>query len=222
MAATNSPKFAKRVRRVLGLSADGWNNLIVGFGALAGIFALLAATSAYILFQIQKFEAIESAREIAEANARAEEAKLKSAQLEKDMNPRVIHDEWAKEFVDRVHPFPGTSFAVSADPAAERKFVNRVITLLQEGGWRWCSFSESLTTLPTGNASIPGLEHPAIAGVQVRVSRSRYDDLIGPANALSIALTEALNASTSVGLLESGLPPACSPDTLLIEIYRKL
>ena len=99
MAATNSPKFAKRVRRVLGLSADGWNNLIVGFGALAGIFALLAATSAYILFQIQKFEAIESAREIAEANARAEEAKLKSAQLEKDMNPRVIHDEWAKEFL---------------------------------------------------------------------------------------------------------------------------
>jgi hypothetical protein len=128
----------------------------------------------------------------------------------------------AKVFIERIKPFSGTPFSVVADPAAEYKFINRIVELLQEGGWKWSSYAVSPISRPSGSADIPSSSHPLIAGVQVRFNGSRYYDFNGPANALSVALAEPLGASTSVVVDPAESPLAGSPDAILIEIRRKL
>ncbi len=167
---------------------------------------------------------IESDRKIAEANARgaeanqkAQEAALKLAQLEKKVIPRVINDNDAVVFVEKIKLFAGTPFTVESDPAAEYGFVNRVIELLQRGGWNWRSYSTSLMSLPAADARISDG-----SGVQLRFNNSRIGDFAEAANALSHALTDSLRESSSVIFDPADSPLACSPDAIHVEIHRKL
>ena len=195
--------------------------LIVGAAAvLLGTIGSIVIAGVREQFSNQHIE--DARRGAAEANARALEAKLKLAELDKSVHPRLIDDEGAKEFVDRLKPFSGTPFHVRIDPAAEYGFVDKVITLLNEAGWKWRSYSASLTTLPTGDAKIPGVGHPEISTIQIRINGSRYEDFKNAANELSIALTQAIKASSSLVVDPANSPLACPPDAITIEVHRKL
>jgi hypothetical protein len=127
-----------------------------------------------------------------------------------------------KSLLIRLKPFGGMPFDVRIDPAAEYQFVDKLIALLNEAGWRWHSYSASLTTLPTGDAKIPGIDHPRIGAIQVRINGSRYDDFKNAARQLSIALTQAIKASSALVVDPANSPLACPPDAITIEIHRKL
>jgi len=219
-------------RAMLGLGLDSWNNAIVVLAALAGGFAVLAALATYIAFQLQKQEARDSAdalvkyklatdARIAEAHAQGERAISRALELDREINPRVIDDGGAKEFVQRIRPFAGTPVGILVDPGAEFGIINRIITLLKIGGWSLKSYSDSLVTLPTGDDSVVGMDHPGIAAIQVRINRSRYEDLGPAAKELSIALAQALKASSSFVVDSPEAPNACPADRVFIEIYRK-
>jgi hypothetical protein len=195
--------------------------LIVGAAAVfIGTIGSILMTGVREQFSNEHIE--DARRGAAEANARGLEAELKLAELDKSMHPRLIDDESAKEFVNSLKPFAGTPFDVRIDPAAEYRFVNSVITLLNEAGWKWHSYSASLITFPTGDAKIPGTDHPAIGSIQVRINGSRYDDFKKPASELAIALTQAIKASSSLAIDPANSPLAYPPDAITIEIRRKL
>jgi hypothetical protein len=155
----------------------------------------------------------------AEANQKAEESALKLAQLEKKITPRVIGDEQAEKIIEKIKSFPGTPFEVKSDPAAEYVFVNRVIEVLQQAGWKWQAYSTSLTSLPFGDIGIP---NPDGSGVQIRINKSRYDGFFEPAQSLAFALADGLSASVSIVGDPPDSPLSCSSDAIHVEIRRKL
>ncbi len=121
--------------------------MLLSLGAAAlSAFAVVISTTAVVKLQKQEVldtnEALEKYKldagaKMAEANARTKEAELKLAELlDKKITPRVIRDEGAAEIVEKISSFSGTPFTVESDPAAEYGFVNRVIELLQKGGWK--------------------------------------------------------------------------------------
>jgi hypothetical protein len=137
--------------------------------------------------------------------------------------PRELDDKQAQEIIAKISAFPGTPFAIDADPAAEYAFVNRLIEVLQRAGWRWQSYSTSLCTLPVGDISaLPlgtiGIQHADGSGVQLRINRDSTV-LMEPAHALAFALTNAFQASVSMAIDSKG---ARSADAVHVEIRRKL
>jgi hypothetical protein len=83
---------SKEVRRVLGLSLHGWENAMVIFLIIAGFFALTAGAATWAVVRLQRIELaaskeefdrykLEAGEKIAEAEARANEAKLALAKL---------------------------------------------------------------------------------------------------------------------------------------------
>jgi hypothetical protein len=137
---------------------------------------------------------------------------------ERPLFPRLISDEAAEAIIEAIKPFPGTPFAVKSDPASESDFVNRLIVILQRGGWKWLSYSASLMSLPYGDTPFPTAN---LSKVQLRVNRSRLADFKGPADALISALTQALRMSVGAVYDPPELPRACSPNAIQVEIYRK-
>jgi hypothetical protein len=160
-----------------------------------------------------------SDEKIAAANARAAEAQLELAKLEKKITPRVITDEHAQAIIDKIKPFFETPFSIEADPAAEYAFITRLIAVLQRAHWKWVGYPDSYRTLPLGDV---GIDESAMSGIQVRINKSRLDDFKEPAEALSFALTEALGASVPLVVDPPESRRACSPDLVHIEIQRKL
>jgi hypothetical protein len=152
--------------------------------------------------------------------ARDAEAELKFARLDKKITPREINDNEADKFVGAIQSFAGTPFSIECDPAAEYGFVNRLIELLQRAGWKWLSYSTSLTSLPLGDIGRPNADGGS--GVQIRFNDSRFNDFMEPAQALMFALTQALQSSVSSGADPKDSSLACSPDAIHIEIRRKL
>src|SRR3954453_12195944 len=79
-------------RRMLGLSLHGWENWMVTFLIIAGLFALAAGFATWAVVRLQRIELAESAKEferykisaakdVAEANERAENARLEQEKL---------------------------------------------------------------------------------------------------------------------------------------------
>ena len=158
-----------------------------------------------------------SNEQIAEANARQKEAELKLAQLDKKVTPRVISEEVEASIIDKLKEFSGISFAIETD-ATDLGFVNRVIVVLQRAGWKWQSYSVSPISLPFGDIAFPTDQ---ISGVGVRINASRLDDFRKPAEALAVALTQALKAGVPV-VFDRQIFPLRSPDVIHITIGRKL
>jgi hypothetical protein len=152
--------------------------------------------------------------------ARDAEAELKFARLDKRITPRVISDDQARAIIEKIKQFSAMPFAVESDPAAEYGFVNRVIEVLQQGSWKWHSYSASLTSLPLGDIGRPNADGGS--GVQIRFNKSRFNDFMEPAQALMFALKQALQSSVSIVADPEDSSLACSSDAIHIEIRRKL
>jgi hypothetical protein len=93
---SESANFSKKVRRMLGLSLHGWENVMIAMLVFAGAFALLAGISTWVVIKLQREEIAEAkieadryksetGKNIAQANARGEEAKAVAATAQKDM-----------------------------------------------------------------------------------------------------------------------------------------
>ncbi len=220
---------------------DLWGLRFMFFGAALGAAALLVSlASSFVLYKVadkvqaeadqriaetnaEAAKANEHAKSlekaVAEANARQKEAELKLALLEKKIIPRVINSEGALAIVEKLKPFPPMPFAIESDLAAEYDFVNRLVELLQQVGWKWKSYSTSLVTLPMGNIGMPS---PDGSGVQIRINRALSADFMSVAQALALALTGAIGAGVGLVVDPTDSPVACSPDAIHIEIRRKL
>jgi hypothetical protein len=198
-----------------------WESIFFWTTAAAALFGGLSITAAFfsaiIGYEISDVVTREADTKIAESNARQKEAELKLAQLDRKITPRSISDIEAGKIVEEIKLFPSTPFAIETDPAAEYGFVNRVIELLREGGWKWNSYSASLTSLPFGDAKISDG-----SGVQLCINGSRFNDFNKPAMTLASALTNGLGSSVSMAIDPPNSPLACTPDAIHIRIHRKL
>jgi hypothetical protein len=130
--------------------------------------------------------------------------------------PRELSENDARTLSKTLSEFSGTPFAVETDPAAEYKFVNALIAALQRAGWRWLSYSDSLSTIPLG----AGITH-AGSGVQLRINSARQGDFMKSSRALARALTDVLGASVSIVADPADSYLACSPDAIHVEVRRK-
>jgi hypothetical protein len=158
-----------------------------------------------------------------EAEARAAEAHVELARLERKMTPRSITVDGEAAIVEALKSFPSIPFSVVADPAAEYAFINRLIAVLQRAGWIWKEYTVVPRSLPTGH--IPGLapdDDPHVSGVQIRINRARMGDFEEAARALASVLAQTLKAGVAMGADPPESARACSPDTVHIEIARKL
>lgn len=92
MVIIENINFSKGVSRMLGLSLDTWNNIMLVSLGFAALSALAVGISTYAVIKLQKIEATESARnfdiyktgvasEVAEAKEGAERAKREAAAL---------------------------------------------------------------------------------------------------------------------------------------------
>ena len=156
---------------------------------------------------------ISSARE---AEARAAEAHVELARLEKKLTPRVITAQAEAKIAGALKPYPETPFTVEADPA-EYEFANRIVVVLQRSGWKWIEYAVA-PSLPPGDVGDVDFG----IGVQIRINRIRLSDWYAPATALGFALTDALGASVSIVADPPESDHACSPDAIHVEIARKL
>lgn len=107
------PTISKDLRRMLGLSLHGWENAMVVFLIVAGLFALIAGVATWAVVQLQRVEIaaseqeltkykLDTAKEIAEANARTSEAALKLEQLRRLSGPRDINfNEFQKQLANK-------------------------------------------------------------------------------------------------------------------------
>jgi hypothetical protein len=124
----------------------------------------------------------------AKANERTEELRAENLRLERQLNPRVINDEQAKEIVENIKPFAGTQYEVIADPAAEYGFVDKLMTLLNKAQWRWKAYSVQPITLPPADEWASDVAKET-GGVQIRIRASEMATLDEAAKALAFALT---------------------------------
>jgi hypothetical protein len=102
MAHINSATFSKKVREMLGLDLDSWNNMLVASLAIAAAAAVIVGVSTFAVIRLQnaaeletkeEFDRykLEAAKSISEANARTKEAEVKLAEIrEKLGRPRQL------------------------------------------------------------------------------------------------------------------------------------
>src|ERR1700747_704829 len=113
---TNSD-FSKRVRRMLGLGLDSWNNVLLFFLAITAVAASFVGFSTYATIKLAKQEAADSKREfdeykltvegkVAEAKSEgikagetASNALLRAAELEKEAANARLETERLKQVV---------------------------------------------------------------------------------------------------------------------------
>ena len=78
--------FSKKDRLLFGFSLHGWEDAMVIFLIIAGLFALLAGIATWQVVRLQRIE-------IATSNAIAKEAELKLEQLRRQVAPRQLKRE---------------------------------------------------------------------------------------------------------------------------------
>jgi hypothetical protein len=148
MAQIENTNFPKKVRRMLGLALDSWNNLMVLSLGLGAIAAVIVGISTYAVIKLQRAEAedasaafeqyklgvsaqAETAKsEIAKANARTAEAELRIKRLE----PRNLN--WSA-FVDALHEAPQSKVEIVyfADDFDSMALAQQIALAIKAAGW---------------------------------------------------------------------------------------
>jgi hypothetical protein len=117
MATTDSTNFSKGVRRMLGLSLDTWNNIMLSSLGIAAVAAAIVGISTYAVVQLQKQDSLEAKiefdaykltvdgqvsdarKEGIRAGETAGNAILRAAELEKDAANVRLETEKIKSVV---------------------------------------------------------------------------------------------------------------------------
>ena len=202
--------------------------------AQVGAVVLAAALTIPVFLLTVRVNAIKDDRaaaaelEIAEANERAEQARLELAKLKQ---PRTIPSEYGREFVERLTQHKGQQFEIAGaglDPEA-MSLMTELVSVLTAAGWKHID-----SQLGGMSASVSGniIGTPVAAndvGVVVMMwqkgreetgeqSSSRFGK-VGPAHVDLINLLNAVGISTTTtGPLES---PVKNRHSIRIEVGRK-
>jgi hypothetical protein len=117
MAMTENTNFSKGVRRMLGLSLDGWNNVMLWCLAFVAIAAISVGVAQYVIIQLAKQEAADAKAEFdkykltvegkvadakkegIEAGKAAGNALVRAAELEKEAADARLETERLKQVV---------------------------------------------------------------------------------------------------------------------------
>jgi hypothetical protein len=173
---------------MLGVSLHSWENAMVIFLIIAGFFALIAGVATWAVVKLQRVEIansnrefdeykIESARQIAQANAAGEAAKaaaakanVRAAELEKEsasleednlslqisMRPRRLsfigwadHPEKIADIYEPLKKFAGTTAFIQVVPDFEAGlFAQDVSQVLTSVGWKPQFVTEAQSHMP--------------------------------------------------------------------------
>jgi hypothetical protein len=202
---------------MFGFNLDWWN--------MAMLLSLAAtALTTAVVVKLQRQEAIDTAndfaryklqtaKEIAEANARADEAELKLAEYRKPRGP--IIQEHAQEFVDEIKPFAGTKFDMGHAPVGREQwdFAWQLEPLMSRAGWvfvEWTSttgrFSKLNWTMNPHKYGVANVEN-----ISIELAPESREHLMPAATALASAfkqigveavVTEKNNNSINVGVID--------------------
>jgi hypothetical protein len=219
MAMIENTNFSKRVRRMLGLSLDIWENAMLISLGITALAAVLTGISTYAVSRLQKVEAeaaraeldkykLEAGRQIADANARGEEAKAIAAkanlELERFKAPRSLEAEPRSRIIEKMKAFRGTTFEIVTFPMEPEPtaFAQTISDILVQSGWS-----------PNPNNSEDSLLSP-FSGMAVRI-RKQPEPKHEKAGK---ALVESLTAEGIIAKLEA-VEMAAKPIAIAIEIY---
>jgi hypothetical protein len=120
--------LSKKDRSLFGFSLHGWEDAMIIFLIIAGLFALLAGVATWQVVRLQRIE-------IAESNARQREAELKLAELrEKVGRPRRLDEKAFSAALKGVPPIPTEITLVSTDPDSHW-IASSIWSALEKSGW---------------------------------------------------------------------------------------
>ena len=201
------------VRRMLGFSLDWWNGALLFSLAVTALAAIAGGVTTAVVMKLQKQATIDTAKQIAMANARAAEAEIKLAEYRK---PRgSIIQEHAQEFVDAIKPFAGIKFDMGHAPVGREQwdFAWQLEPLLSKAGWlfvEWTSatgrFSKRNWTMNPHRYGVANVEN-----ISIELPPESREQLIPAATALANAfkqigidatVTRKNNGSTNVGVID--------------------
>ncbi len=146
---------------------------------------------------------IDAAKDIAEANARAAEAKL---ELEKFRTPRTLNTEQQARITEKIKPFSGTKFDVglqTGDPEAQNLLLQIEDALnmakLDEIDWNNDDSNGIDIKFSRPNGHAAGLI--SMTGVIIQVHPEKIDELKESVQAIASALNaENINCRAELGL----------------------
>jgi hypothetical protein len=176
--------FSKRVSRMLGLGLDSWNSIMLWALGIGAVAALTVVLSQWVIIKLQKLEAqdkaeaferfkLETGKEIAEANERAQKLRSDNLLLQRSLAARRIamggrdgDDEVRKERWKAVEKYAGTLALIQSDSDSEPKILASDIGFaLKKSGWNVRFIAEEESHIPPGlfpqgGVSIATLEAP--------------------------------------------------------------
>ena len=128
--------------------------------------------------------------ELAQLGAVADEAKARALEaqvvLEKFKAPRRLTTEQKSSLTERMKPFSGTAFAMSAVGAESTDFATDIAESLMQAGWRWINWPlGGIATRPPGR---PELGLDMLRGVETHIFYASLQPL-------AIELFQALTAA---------------------------
>lgn len=148
MAQIESATASKRESRMLGLGLDAWNNIVVAALAFGAVAAIVIGVATYAVVRLQKADAEAAAVEferyklatektISEANARAEEAKLETERLKKEVAWRELPPGIAAKLVAELSKEPGEIAIVwlVGDPESA-EYSSHFANVFRNAGWQ--------------------------------------------------------------------------------------
>jgi hypothetical protein len=205
------------VRRMFGLSLDWWNgallvSLAVTALAIAVVMKLQKQATTDTANEFAHYK-LQTAKEIAEANARAAEADLRLAEYRKPRGP--IIQERAHQFVHAIKPFAGTKFDMGHAPVGREQwdFAWQLEPLMSQAGWifvEWTSatgrFSKLNWTMNPHKYGVANVEN-----VTIELAPESREQLMPAATALANAfkqigidatVTGKNNNSTNAGVID--------------------
>jgi hypothetical protein len=139
---TENTNFSKGVRRMLGLSLDGWNNVMLYCLAFVAIAAISVGVAQYVIIQLAKQEAADSKAEFdkykltvegkvadakkegIEAGKAAGNALVRAAELEKEAANARLETERLKQVVAWRSILPDNTSKLESALAAKPGSVN--------------------------------------------------------------------------------------------------
>lgn len=134
---------SKGARRVFGLSLHDWENWMIAFLIIAGLFALLAGVATWVVVQMQRVEIAESNERAARLGNETEQLKADNLALQTSMLPRNVGligingPPPAQEWFSEILQFPGTVALIqSVDEPEAMKLANELAIVLQSFGWK--------------------------------------------------------------------------------------
>ncbi len=189
-------------------------NALIGIGLIVEYFvigrAIIATGKAKQL----------SDQQVAEANARAEEANQKAQEAALELarltTPRVISEEQKQAIIEAISPFTGTPFILLMQPEPEpMALMEQVSDLLVVAGWDWLSSPQMIAFMRPGKPNVGMITG---IGIRIQLDSSKKADWEQPtltlANALAVAGLEDVAAQES----DDGSVP---PTAIHVRIGRK-